>query len=440
MRATNSVAEVNEILNIMIEAELYVKYQSYSKAIELLTDVTERFPRYLPAKKALEDVLRRTGKFEEANEIAREVTVISAQLATEHAPLQDSQDVSAQTQKRQLVEKIDGMIRSIYESTEYTDILKTSAQQILENLPGDRCVIINFGQDTPAAKYFEMTGPGVPSCRANKTAKLNFLLRKRISGSLEPVAIDESTKDSGLVECREVLEEFAIRAIIACPLFYKSELIGILVAHRSTKGVSWTDQEKALFSTVAGHIAVAISNARQFSAMQTLAVTDKLTNLYNRRFFEERMLVELSNARHQKYPLSIALLDIDHFKRINDTFGHPAGDRVLCKLGLALTTNLRRGTVVARFGGEEFVVILPGCSVEVAHQIMDGIRRLIAETFAAEDGQPITLSVGVHQAFLAASSDLALVRKEAIQKADDLLYLAKRSGRNRVCSEVNAEG
>jgi len=95
---------------------------------------------------------------------------------------------------------------------------------------------------------------------------------------------------------------------------------------------------------------------------------------------------------------------------------------------------------VARFGGEEFVVILPGCSVEVAHQIMDGIRRLIAETFAAEDGQPITLSVGVHQAFLAASSDLAFVRKEAIQKADDLLYLAKRSGRNRVCSEVNAEG
>ena len=85
------VAEENEIFDIMVEAELYVKYQSYSKAIELLEDVADRFPRYLPAKKTLEDIFRRTGKFEKANEMSREIALISAQLASERAPSQETQ-------------------------------------------------------------------------------------------------------------------------------------------------------------------------------------------------------------------------------------------------------------------------------------------------------------------------------------------------------------
>lgn len=436
MRAT-SVAEENEIFDIMVEAELYVKYQSYSKAIELLEDVIERFPRYLPAKKTLEDIFRRTGKFERANEIAREVAVISAQLADERTPSEAKKGEADPLLKRRLVEKIDAVIKAIYESTEYADILKISAQQLVDNLPADRCVIIILGKENPAANYFEQCRQSVPSCRANKTAKLNFVLLKEVSGGLEPIAIDEAAKEPSLIDCRPALEEFRINALMAYPLFYKSELIGLIVVHRCTKGVSWSEQEKTLFSTVAGHVAVAISNARQFSAMQTLAITDKLTNLYNRRFFEERMLVELTNARQQKYPLSLALLDIDHFKKINDTFGHAAGDKVLCKLGFVLSTNLRKGTVVARFGGEEFVVILPNTHLEVAHQIMDGIRKLVSESFTTEDGQPITISIGVEEALPESQTDLAVLQKETIEKADAYLYQAKRSGRNRVCSSVN---
>lgn len=431
---TTPVAEENEIFDIMVEAELYVKYQSYSKAIELLENVADRFPRYLPAKKTLEDIFRRTGKFERANEISREIALISAQLASERSPSQDN----TPDLKRRLVEKIDSIIKAVYESTDYADILKISAQLLAEHLPADRCVIITLGKDNPAAKYFEFCKHGVASCPAQKTAKLNFNLLKKVSGGLEVVAIDETLKEAALQDFRAELEEFKIHTLMVYPLFFKAELIGLIVVHRCSKGVSWNEQEKTLFSTVAGHVAVAISNARQFSAMQTLAITDKLTNLYNRRFFEERMQMELTNARQQKYPLCLAMLDIDHFKRINDTFGHAEGDKVLCKLGFVLSTNLRKGTVVARFGGEEFVVILPNTHIDGAHQIMDGIRKLVSETFTTDDGKPITISIGVQEAMVAGSMDLVSLQKETIEKADTHLYQAKRTGRNQVCSATNS--
>jgi diguanylate cyclase (GGDEF)-like protein len=435
---TTPVAEENEIFDIMVEAELYVKYQSYSKAIELLEDVVDRFPRYLPAKKTLEDIYRRTGKFERANEISREIALIAAQLASERSPAQESAADSGSNLKRKLVEKIDSIIRAIYESTDYADILKISAQLLAEHLPADRCVIITLGKHNPAAKYFEVCRHGIASCPANKTAKLNFNLLKRVSGGLEVAAIDETLKETALQDFRAELEEFKIHALMAYPLFFKSELIGLIVVHRCSKGIAWNDQERTLFSTVVGHVAVAISNARQFSEMQTLAITDKLTNLYNRRFFEERMQMELTNARQQKYPLCLALLDIDHFKGINDTFGHAEGDKVLCKLGFVLSTNLRKGTVVARFGGEEFVVILPNTRIDVAHQIMDGIRKLVSETFTTDDGKPITISIGVQEAVVSDSTDLVSLQKETIAKADNYLYQAKRTGRNQVCSAANS--
>src|SRR6266446_5426750 len=120
--------EETEIFDIMVEAELYVKDPSCSKAIELLEDVADRFPRYLPAKKTLEDIFRRTGKFERANEISRQIDLISAQFASERSPSQENTADSGSNLKRKLVEKIDSIIKAVYESTDYVDILKISAQ------------------------------------------------------------------------------------------------------------------------------------------------------------------------------------------------------------------------------------------------------------------------------------------------------------------------
>ena len=189
-----------------------------------------------------------------------------------------------------------------------------------------------------------------------------------------------------------------------------------------------------MFATVAGHLAVALNHAQEFNTLQSIVITDKLTGVYNRRFLEERLSVELCNAQQQRYPLSLALLDIDHFKAINDSYGHAAGDNVLQKLGLLLRTNLRKGSVVARYGGEEFAIVLPNTVQHTAHFVLENIRRLVEESIRTEDGKQVTVSIGVFEADLDDQGGLEVIQKDLLRKADENLYCAKRSGRNQVCS------
>jgi diguanylate cyclase (GGDEF)-like protein len=130
--------------------------------------------------------------------------------------------------------------------------------------------------------------------------------------------------------------------------------------------------------------------------MQDLAFKDSLTGLNNRHFLKERLGVELSNAQRLHYPLSLAIMDVDHFKRINDTYGHPAGDTVLRKLGLLLKTNVRKGTVVARWGGEEFLAVFPNMELSTAALIMERFRRKVENTIRVEE-RIVTISAGLAQ-------------------------------------------
>jgi diguanylate cyclase (GGDEF)-like protein len=252
-----------------------------------------------------------------------------------------------------------------------------------------------------------------------------------MSAGLEPMVCDNALKDPRL-ECRDILQKFEIRSLLAVPLLYKSSLTGLIVVHRCTSPIPWSEQTRTIFSTVAGHLGAALRNAELFRSVQTRAITDQLTGVYNRGFFEERLSAELSQP--QRYPLCLALLDVDHFKGINDTYGHAVGDTVLRKLGFLLKTNVRKGSVVARFGGEEFALIFPNVSLQTAHLAIDNIRRLIESNIVTDDGKPVTISAGVSEADLSDPAGLNRAQQVLIQKADENLYRAKSSGRNRVCS------
>ncbi len=425
-----------ELIETMTEVELHVKYQSYAQAIALLNSLIAKYPNYLPAKESLMEIYRKKGQLEKANETARQIALIRDQIAQQR--LEKDPGVNAQLERRQLNEQIDKIIKEVYETNDLNGIQRITASTLVEALDADRCVIVTLGERTGQASGYEYCRKGIPPSLDSRTGRLNGMCLKRAAVTLEPLVIEEPMKDPDLVDCRSILQEFNIQSILAFPMVYKSKLIGIILLHRCTGPIRWSDQGKNLFTIVVGHVAVAINNARQFSAVQTQAITDKLTGVYNRRFFEDRFSVELRNAQHQRYPVCLVLLDIDHFKRINDTYGHAAGDKVLHKLGFLLKTNLRKGSVVARFGGEEFAIILPNTVLHTAHFVMENIRKLVEGTIAVEDGSPITISIGVFEADLTDSRNLDEVQKAVIQGADQNLYQAKRSGRNQVRSGLEA--
>jgi diguanylate cyclase (GGDEF)-like protein len=163
--------------------------------------------------------------------------------------------------------------------------------------------------------------------------------------------------------------------------------------------------------------------------VEKLAITDPLTHLYNRRFFEEKFGDELLKAEAYKLPLSLIMIDIDHFKLVNDTYGHKVGDKVLEVLALILKANVRDKDIVARYGGEEFMILLPGTDKVGAGKVAERIRKEIEETPLTEVGGPekFTVSFGV-TGFPEDGKEL----NDLLLKVDQALYEAKKLGRNRV--------
>jgi diguanylate cyclase (GGDEF)-like protein len=163
------------------------------------------------------------------------------------------------------------------------------------------------------------------------------------------------------------------------------------------------------------------------------ALRDPLTKSYNKKFFLDRIQSEFTYAERHRLPLALLFLDIDRFKSINDTYGHPVGDYVLQELSTLMVKSLRNEDVLSRYGGEEFAIICRGLDLGPAEMLAERIRRAIEQHRFEMGGKviPVTVSIGVARApdpRLRSASDLVVV-------ADENMYLAKRSGRNRVCSQ-----
>jgi two-component system cell cycle response regulator len=164
-------------------------------------------------------------------------------------------------------------------------------------------------------------------------------------------------------------------------------------------------------------------------ALRTEATRDHLTGLWNRRMVSEQLARELNRARHERRPLCVAMIDLDGFKQINDRFGHGAGDAVLRESAAALRSQLREYDFIGRYGGDEFVCVLPGCDAPAGRAIAERLRAIVAaEPFKwGEHSAPITLSIG-----LASTGSAGLDAAALVHAADEALYRAKARGRNRV--------
>jgi diguanylate cyclase (GGDEF)-like protein len=181
---------------------------------------------------------------------------------------------------------------------------------------------------------------------------------------------------------------------------------------------------------VAEGVGLSLANLKLRETLRSQAIRDDLTGLFNRRYMEETLDRELHRVTRLGIPLGLAMLDLDHFKRYNDTYGHHAGDELLRSLGRLIRSQVREDDVACRYGGEEFLLILPGASLEVTLERTEQMRQCVQQLHELRPGQflhPITISIG-----LAIFPDNGSTGSALIQVADAALYRAKKEGRNRV--------
>ena len=187
---------------------------------------------------------------------------------------------------------------------------------------------------------------------------------------------------------------------------------------------------RQLAATVAENVALGVANVNLRESLRLQAVRDPLTGLYNRRYMQEFLDRELHIARRKRRPLAVMMLDLDHFKRYNDNFGHSAGDKALAAIGEIFTHCVRAAAVACRYGGEEFILILPECSLRQATVRAEEIRSRLKDYYSQHNEQatdPLTVSIGV------AAFDETTDRVDLLLNfADEALYKAKRAGRDRV--------
>ncbi len=213
------------------------------------------------------------------------------------------------------------------------------------------------------------------------------------------------------------------------PMMASGEMIGVF--HIEEKGsTSAMDNLQDLAHTLADHLSLSFSNLKLRETLRTQSIRDTLTGLFNRRYMEESLAREIPRAQRKNMPVGIIMLDIDHFKVFNDTNGHEAGDMVLREMGAVLQNQIRGEDIVCRYGGEEFIIILPEANQAVTMQRAEQIRQAIKAMRVEYRRQPlgvISISLGV-----AIFPDHSSTVTGILKKADEALYLAKHNGRDRV--------
>jgi diguanylate cyclase (GGDEF)-like protein len=231
---------------------------------------------------------------------------------------------------------------------------------------------------------------------------------------------DDIRVDGGVVTFRP-------RSVVAYPLHIRLVPIGVVVV-ASTQSIARDGQ--TLIPQLLPNFAVALNNALSHERLQRVAAIDTLTDLYNRRFGLERLSQEFSRSVRSKEPLGVILFDIDHFKEVNDTHGHQAGDQVLRAVADGVKRVLREGDTLVRYGGEEFLAVLPGAGAPDLHNLGERIRRVVESTVVTDAtvGIRVTVSLGAVPFPTIDVTDI----DDLIRRADAAMYHAKKAGRTRL--------
>jgi two-component system cell cycle response regulator len=294
------------------------------------------------------------------------------------------------------------------EKTRVTQVIQGKPDEELSGSGNDCLVVIYTKEATLLGKRFVLEGPRIRVGRGadnaivlegDSVSRQHAYFERRVSNWY---VVDDGSTNGTYVNERQIVREAQLK----------------------------TNDRIKVGPTILKYLSGADAEAKYHEEIYKMTIVDGLTQTHNKRYLFEALDREIIRARRHERPLSILMFDIDHFKGVNDHYGHLAGDYVLRELADTVQTRIRRDEVFARYGGEEFVIVLPETPLEGAQALAESVRGKVEEhrfVFQGEE-MPVTISIGCA---LVGEADTAT---ELIQRADEKLYEAKREGRNRVCS------
>ncbi len=221
-------------------------------------------------------------------------------------------------------------------------------------------------------------------------------------------------------------------SVIYLPIGTEARVLGLLVAEQPPPGRPLDREELTSIKALAGQAGIAVENTRLYETTEQLSRTDGLTQLYNHRFFQERIQEETKRSNRFRQKLSLLMIDVDDFKRVNDTHGHLVGDQMLRQIARVLCECLREVDIAARYGGDEFVIILPDTDLHEAIEVGERLRRAVERHAFLPEPSPAKLTLSVGVATRAPMSPLST--EGFVKAADEALFRAKHEGRNSVAA------
>jgi diguanylate cyclase (GGDEF)-like protein len=283
--------------------------------------------------------------------------------------------------------------------------------------------------------FFQIaTGKGAEALR-DVRIKVGQGLAGWVAKTGTAVVVPDTTKDSrffGQVDAKSKMET---RSVVAVPVRFRDQCLGVIELVNCIDAVNgFSQRDLALLEALADYAAIAIENARHVQRIHELTITDDCTSLYNARHLNFMLDTEIYRSHRYAFEFSLIFIDLDHFKSVNDTYGHLAGSKLLSEIGEAVKERCRMIDMAFRYGGDEFVVLLPQTSKENALSVAHRVHKLIRETVWLKDSGinvHITASVGV-----ASYPTDSRTKAELLHLADEAMYAVKNSTRDSVLGAV----
>ncbi|MCU0651041.1 MAG: diguanylate cyclase [Candidatus Omnitrophica bacterium] len=315
---------------------------------------------------------------------------------------------------------------AIYRLEDLADFVADKAIQIVE---AEKSSLLFLDE---AANELVLKGSrGISRERASWRVKVGDLISGWVAKEGEALLVTDIDTDPRF-KVHSRADQYKSKSFISLPLKIDTQVIGVMnVTDKLSEMKIFTEADLRYLSLLAHQTVAQVENIRLCETLGSLAITDSLTGVFNHRYFQEQLTVEIMRAERYKHTLSLIIFDIDHFKSYNDKFGHLQGDRVLKHISSVIKDNVRQVDIICRYGGDEFVVILPYTDAKGAAAAADKIRKSVGkmelENKDVRKEIALSLSGGI------TTYRQGMKKDELIAVADQALYKAKADGKNRVC-------